>query len=266
MARAGIYLDNGSQNYIVDHNVVWNCDFGLKMNPPCYSDLIVNNTFVGTQFGLESSGNEAMQGCQLVNNIFTRAAMIGPGAVQSHNLFSTTNPQFVNPWANNYQLEPYSPARDAGAAVGGYTQKYVGRYPDIGAYEYGLAPFAAGQAPHPVIVWGPTTQPPPPPPVNPSGNYPAIKWQGGWGIANVQNAVRFEAQWAWAEYKNIDFGAGAAPICRLLDVANRDRANSNPRRWHQRAMRRNADASGPARHDCRDANNHRGPGGPQGRA
>jgi hypothetical protein len=53
-----------------------------------------------------------------------------------------TNPLFVNPSVDNYQLQSSSPAKDAGAAVtlaldilGG--TRPVGAGYDIGAYEYG---------------------------------------------------------------------------------------------------------------------------------
>ena len=143
---AGIYLDNGSAHFVVDHNVTWNCDFGLKMNPPCASDMIYNNTLGATQYSVASSGSEDMTGSVLANNLFTVAVQIGPNATQSHNLFQITNPAFVNASANNYQLAANSPAIDAGMIVSPYTDGYIGKAPDQGAYERGLPAFAAGSA------------------------------------------------------------------------------------------------------------------------
>ncbi len=57
------------------------------MNPPCWNDLIVNNTFGGAQYGLESSGNQDMTGSVFINNIFTRRTMIGVGATRSEQSF-----------------------------------------------------------------------------------------------------------------------------------------------------------------------------------
>ena len=143
---AGIYLDNGSANYIVDHNLVYNCDFALKMNPPSTNNLIVNNTFEGTSYGLESSGNESMTGCVIANNIFHMPVMFGPGLTQSHNILTAVNPLFVNTSLNDYQLQSTSPAISAGVVMSPYTNGYLGSAPEIGAYEYGLPAFLSGSS------------------------------------------------------------------------------------------------------------------------
>ncbi|HWE03961.1 MAG TPA: Ig-like domain repeat protein [Tepidisphaeraceae bacterium] len=169
---SGIYMDNGSQDFIVDHNLVFDCDFALKLNPPSWDNLIVNNTFVGTQYALESSGNEDMTGSALTGNIFVGATMIGSGAIQTNNVAGTTNPAFVNAAQENYQLSASSAAINAGIAELPYTANYTGSAPDSGAYEYGAVPFAAGAAGQPFI--------PPTPPGSTSVSWPpatpAIIW------------------------------------------------------------------------------------------
>src|SRR4051812_39580270 len=40
----GIYLDNFSSDYVVHHNVVWNADHALKMNPTSRDNQVYNNT------------------------------------------------------------------------------------------------------------------------------------------------------------------------------------------------------------------------------
>jgi len=84
--KAGIYLSTISRKAtIVDHKS-WSmaADFALKMNDPCRNDLIVNNTFVATSYGLESSGTEDMTGTLIENNIFTKHCMIGRPTADDH--------------------------------------------------------------------------------------------------------------------------------------------------------------------------------------
>ena len=77
---------------------------------------------------------------------FTNTADFGPGVVVQHDL-NTSNPNFVGGPANNYldfELAAGSPAIDQGEPLAPYTNDYVGRAPDDGAFEYGLPPFRAG--------------------------------------------------------------------------------------------------------------------------
>ena len=48
----GIYLDNGARNYLVDHNVCWNCaatasDGAFRMNTPAFGHELYHNTIIG---------------------------------------------------------------------------------------------------------------------------------------------------------------------------------------------------------------------------
>lgn len=206
---AGVYLDNSSESYIVDHNITWNCNFGLKMNPSCPDDLIVNNTFTGTQYSLESSGNEDMSGSKFYNNIFTLTAQIGSNASKVTNIYSTTNPRFVNAAADNFQLLATSPAINAGTVVSPYTLGYTGSRPDIGAYEYGVTGFAAG-APGALFV--------PPAPSSGGGTptssltFSAQSANAKWAASNSGSGITYTAQWGWAEYENINFGSGVTHL------------------------------------------------------
>jgi hypothetical protein len=156
----GVYLDNTSSNYVVDHNVVWNADFGLKLNPPSATNRIYDNTFTGTQDSLATSGNADMTGTILENNIFSGPFQGGTGTTQSNNLFSLTDPLFVDPANGNFQLRTGSPAIDAGLVIAPYTNGYLGAAPDEGAYESGTAPFTAGSTLPPFPVAGGTLSPP----------------------------------------------------------------------------------------------------------
>ena len=206
---AGIYLDNMSQGYIVDHNLVYNADYALKMNAPSHNNLIINNTFSATIYGLESNGNEDMTGTVLMNNIFTKHCMIGPTATASNNIYYLTDPQFVNVAANNYQLKSTSPAINAGTRIPPYTSTYVGSAPDIGAFEYGQPPFPAGAtaiASTSAVVAAAITTTPATSQINPQA------YAGEWAIAAGGNGIEFTKLWAWVEYQSVDFGAGVSKL------------------------------------------------------
>ena len=142
----GIYLDNNCSNYVVDHNIVFNTDFALKLNPTNTDDEVYNNTFADSGLGLATSGNGDMDGTVFANDIFTNSADFGSGAILQH-LFTGSNPHFGGGAADNYldfQLAAGSPAIDAGEPLPPYTNGFTGKAPDEGAFEYGLGAFRAG--------------------------------------------------------------------------------------------------------------------------
>ena len=132
---AGIYLDNNSSNYIVHHNVVFGADFALKMNPDSVNNRIYNNTLIGTQASVASSFTNAMPGSVFSNNIFGGPATIGLGATANDD-FDVSVVSFVNAAAGNYLLRKGSAGIDKGLKLPPYTNGYVGKAPDIGAFEY----------------------------------------------------------------------------------------------------------------------------------
>lgn len=145
----GIYLD-GSYNYQVHHNVIWNTSTeGITLRPPntgtTWTNQIYNNTLDDPIWFPPSGGN--FTGTLFKNNIYA-----GLSRTQSrnditfvNNLVSTaTNPLFINPSQQNYQLQPNSPAIDAGAILPPFTDNFAGTAPDIGAFETGKSPFLSG--------------------------------------------------------------------------------------------------------------------------
>jgi hypothetical protein len=141
---AGIYLDNGSSNFVVDHNVVWDCDFALKLNPPSPDNLVLNNTLLGTQYAAASSADDDMTGSSFLNNIFGGGLTIGDEAAASNNLRDLASNQFLAVSKANYQPAKKSTLIDAGSILAPYTDGFKGKAPDVGAYEFGLKPFTAG--------------------------------------------------------------------------------------------------------------------------
>jgi hypothetical protein len=141
---AGVYLDNFSQHHVVHHNVTYDCDYGLKMNPPNSSNFIYNNTFSGTKYSVASSGTREMAGSVFRNNLFTNSVQIGPGAISQSNGYRGTDWRFVNAGAGDFHLRSDSPAIDKGLLIPPYTNGYAGRAPDWGAYESGRTSWTAG--------------------------------------------------------------------------------------------------------------------------
>ena len=142
--RMGVYLDNWCANYIVDHNVIWNCptDAGIRINGPALDHLIYNNTLfdcddVGSH-PYDSWPNNNPSPAFWTNDVYQYSA--------SNNLYLASAPetQLVN-WTNwNFQLKPGAAAIDAGLVIPGFTEGYLGAAPDLGALESGRLPWTAG--------------------------------------------------------------------------------------------------------------------------
>jgi|GEM_PF-5334660 len=111
---------------------------------------IIYDSYYGAYFNKEEIGAPI----EVRNNIFYNSAVAdiqwgaSPQGVITfdHNLFSTTDPKFVNAGAGNFHLQSDSPAIDTGVAIPNVTDDFDGiprpqgvAY-DIGAYEYGGSP------------------------------------------------------------------------------------------------------------------------------
>lgn len=130
------YLDNGDANYLVHHNVVWNCSKGIQLNLPQTNTDVFNNTFWNNKNPMSEWGPDGtrMVNCRTWNNIQDFNNFIGND--QQNNLY-TTKPCFINPDAGNFELTDSSAAIDFGKIILGITDNFVGRAPDAGAYEFG---------------------------------------------------------------------------------------------------------------------------------
>jgi len=161
-ATVGIYLDNFDQNFIVHHNVVWNCTgSGIRLNSDALNHLVCNNTIqqVREPFGTYCYADytPTMEGTRIVGNLVNEAmdpesprqfvqGELGPEL--SHN-----GPAAVD--AEGYPLEG-SAAIDAGIEIPGITDGFLGAAPDLGAYEFGAPRWTAG------ADWRDPDAPPPP--------------------------------------------------------------------------------------------------------
>src|SRR6202041_545000 len=125
----GIYLDNFDSNYLVDHNLSFDNDIGIKLNPPSTDERIYNNTFVNNTWDINSSGSLNMSGSVFENNIFSDTLIYGSNATLIDNIYKGTNPDFLNPANGEYTLAAGSPAIDNGENLGAVTAGYVGSAP-----------------------------------------------------------------------------------------------------------------------------------------
>ncbi|HEY2587637.1 MAG TPA: right-handed parallel beta-helix repeat-containing protein [Tepidisphaeraceae bacterium] len=134
----GIYLDEGCSNYVVDHNVVWDVDTGVKLNPVSENNLVQNNTFAGSADSV-GSGPTGLTGSILANNIFIGPAQIASDATQENNLSDPPSSIFLAPEAGNFQLR-----RALFMRAIAHANAPTGMNPDVGAFALGQPPFTAG--------------------------------------------------------------------------------------------------------------------------
>ncbi|HEX8834752.1 MAG TPA: sugar-binding protein, partial [Abditibacteriaceae bacterium] len=166
---AGFYPDY-TKNWIVDHNVTWNVEWGIHLEGQHESGvvnaLVFNNTTLSRDQFI-GIGNGQAPGSYYFNNIhnqnFGKAA---DGARErSHNLQwdnranSVTDPKFANLATNDFTLQSDSQARDTGRLLDSVSTLQPGNpevvvklpfemprdgKPDVGAYEHGEPIWKAG--------------------------------------------------------------------------------------------------------------------------
>jgi PA14 domain/Right handed beta helix region len=173
----GIYLDNGSKNYLVHHNIVWNVRNALNLNLPSINNKVYNNTLLGWNESV-GSGAAVAADCdatnsELMNNIFGVGTNLGfvfdgtscpTGKGQfafSSNLTQDINPKFLELASNDFSLQTGSSAIDAGKVITGITDGFLGAAPDLGALERGQAAFKAGATLQVPCVYGDDCTPKP---------------------------------------------------------------------------------------------------------
>jgi hypothetical protein len=90
-----------------------------------------------------------------VHNIVWRSEPLAPSNKISHNIEFRGKPAsswLADPKNMDFRPPEGSPLIDAGRAIKGYTDGFLGKAPDIGAYEYGDSPWKAGSDLPPEIV------------------------------------------------------------------------------------------------------------------
>lgn len=140
----GIYLDNGSSNFLVHHNVVWDCPTmsGIFYNSPATSHETYNNTIWNCGEGYGVRMNSPYYNLKVYNNLSNKPFM---GNDVRSNL-TTLNPNFIGEGEDGlkFRLKESSSAKNSGMLIDGITDGYNESAPDIGAYEYGGEEWIAG--------------------------------------------------------------------------------------------------------------------------
>ena len=134
-AGMGIYLDNGSSDFVIHHNLVWGTYDALRLNLPSRDNLIVSNTLLATNKSIDYAGDGDMKGTRIVNTLANAGIRLVEGETTTN--LSHESPEFLDAEANDYRLQETSPARDSGSELSPYTDSFAGFAPDIGALEYG---------------------------------------------------------------------------------------------------------------------------------
>ena len=223
----GVFLDNNSTNWLVHHNVVWNCTHALKMNYAARYNRVLNNTLAGTSTSLTTSSSADFTGTVIKNNIFTKSVKYGVNVTVQTNLKPGTDAKFVDVTRGDFQLQSISPALNKGEVVAPYTNGFVGAAPDLGALEFGRAAFPAGArlapAPVPPPPPEPTPTPPPapvPPPVNAvsaRGTIEAESYTAAGGtITRGETNIGSLDNGEWVKYGPVDFGTGVTRFTARL--------------------------------------------------
>jgi len=147
----GIYIDNGSSNHVIHHNVCWsNPDSGIRLNTPSHNNLVYHNTVIRNGNSLHYWGpndEKDQSGCKVVNNIFTDLVAVGTG-IDIHHNFQGKDPKLVDVANADFRLRPDSPCRGAGVRIEGITSAPTGSAADLGAYEAGAPRWKPGH------TWG----------------------------------------------------------------------------------------------------------------
>lgn len=146
----GIYLDNFSKNFIVHHNVVWRCSStGIRLNSDALNHLVCNNTIAmctritGTYCYFNHVPTQ--KGTRIINNLFLgMVTETDPQTFVQGELGPELRCNGRGAITPNGVPTPGSAAVDAGVPVKGVTEGFVGKAPDLGAYERGAAYWTPG--------------------------------------------------------------------------------------------------------------------------
>ena len=128
----GISLDNYCQNFVVHHNVIWNCGDGIRVNGPAEGHRLYNNTL----FNCRDVGTRPYN--QWPNHTPGYWTAGGYGNIYRYtkinNLFLSTRPaaQLEDFAKENFSLETSAPAIDSGKPVAGITDDFSWESPDQG--------------------------------------------------------------------------------------------------------------------------------------
>ena len=139
----GIYLDGSCSNYLVHHNLVWDCGIGILCNSPSINTDVVNNTIVDIFTSISVRETSSVNFTNM-NNLTRRSADLGQTV--SNNIAYGSESPFLDEKNFDFRLSPGVDAIDGGTVVAGITDGYLGGAPDVGAYESGASYWTPGSS------------------------------------------------------------------------------------------------------------------------
>ena len=140
---SGLYLDNYSHNFLLHHNLIWDCSgLGLQLNRPSGYNVVAHNTVLGN-FGhwgrWPGQEVDGMFGDLIVNNLVSGTLELQSEVLAANNLAGLADARPPTP-----RLVIPESAVDHGAVLAGLNEGFAGAAPDIGAYEAGAEPWRPG--------------------------------------------------------------------------------------------------------------------------
>lgn len=157
----GIYLDAGTDNFLVHHNVAWNTgETGLRSNKDGFNNRFYNNTISGVEEAMRQfkPNGEVYVDVVTRNNISTVGSFLG-NVLSNNKIDTAANFAWVGSSYGDFRLRENSSAINFGTAISGITDGFVGTAPDAGAFEYGGSEAASHWLAG--ITWNPASNSPP---------------------------------------------------------------------------------------------------------
>jgi hypothetical protein len=155
----GVYLDNGSSNYLVHHNVIHDIKgLGMQINYPGYNIREYHNTIYNTARAMGAVGDDrpgvTPGKCNLFNNYADKRLLDLYWTNLSHNLVSETD--YLQDRDNDdFIPDPSSHLVNTGMFIKEMISvPFFGDGPDLGAYEYGRVPWEVGPDAKVIVVPG----------------------------------------------------------------------------------------------------------------
>ncbi len=153
-AHNGIYVDDGSSNMSVHHNVVWNVGNAIIFNTANGQtsrnhQAFHNTVWMAAARGFDTFDPSAVSGVRFWNNLLCAPNFIDMGNGRNDSQDNLVRPRDTILTPGDFRPLPGSPAINAGKRIAAINDDAVGE-PDIGASEHGGTDWVAGWDPLPL--------------------------------------------------------------------------------------------------------------------
>jgi hypothetical protein len=142
--NCGVMIDGTTTGFTVDHNVIYDCQAGIKANIIRGNNYINNSVYNCSYASIFNDLEGGPPSGLFVNNDTDGTFDPVAGMQFSNNSQAPANPGFTDPADDNFHLMAGASQINAGIVEAPYTNGYIGSAPDIGAYLYGAPAWTAG--------------------------------------------------------------------------------------------------------------------------